>query len=175
MVDIIPKEAPKPSRGLNILFYFAIFLLILSIGGYFALNNFLEKAREEVAALELDLARAMTPEKISLEKEILASKNKIDNFSYLVGQHLKTSRIFEIIQKITHPQVWFSKFDFNSRQGELKISGETQNFETLGQQILILGDEEAINSVNLEKISITKEGKIDFDLLLSFKPDIFKK
>jgi len=175
MVDIIPKEAPKPSRGLSILFYFAIFLLIFSIIGYFALNNFLEKAREEVAALKLDLAGVMTTEKISLEKEILASKNKIDHFSYLVGQHLKASRIFEIIQKVTHPQVWFSKFDFNSREGQLKLSGETQNFVTLEQQTLILKGEEKIDKVNLENFSITKEGKIGFDLSLSFNPDIFRK
>jgi hypothetical protein len=62
----------------------------------------------------------------------------------------------------------------NSRQGALKIFGETQNFETLGQQILILRGEAAINKVNLEKVSIGKEGKINFDLSLFFNPDIFK-
>jgi hypothetical protein len=134
----------------------------------------LKKAEAEITVLELDLTREMSPEKISLEKEILASKNKIDDFSYLIEQHLEVSRIFEIIQKITHPQVLFSKFDLNSRQGALKIFGETQNFETLGQQILILRGEAVINKVNLETVSIGKEGKINFDLSLFFNPDIFK-
>lgn len=174
MVDIIPKEASKPSRVLNILFYFGIFLLIFSIIGYFALARFSEKARAEVAALELDLAGIMTAEKISLEKEILASEDKINKFSYVIERHLAPSKIFELIQKTTHPQVWFSEFDFNSREGELKLSGETQNFITLEQQILILKEEEKITQVNLGNFSVTEEGKINFDLSLSFNPDIFK-
>jgi len=173
MVEIIPKESPKPSRGLNALFYFAIFLLILSIGGYFALNNFLQKAEGELETLKLDITKVMTPEKNTLEKEILASKDKIDKFSYLIGQHLQSSMIFGIIQKTTHPQVWFTKFDFDPRQKTLKVSGETQNFESLGQQILILEDEETIDDINLETISISKEGGIEFDLSLSFRADVF--
>ena len=174
MVEIIPREPKKLSTGLNILFYLAIFLLFFSVISYFVLNSLLKKAEAKIIVLELDLTREMPPEKISLEKEILADKNKIDDFSYLIEQHLEVSRIFEIIQKTTHPQVWFSKFDLNSRQGALKIFGETQNFETLGQQILILRGEAAVNKVNLEKVSIGKEGKINFDLSLFFNPDIFR-
>jgi len=171
MVEIIPKEPPKLSTGLSILFYSAIFLLSICVIGYFVLNNSLKKAEAELADLELDLIKEMPPEKISLEKEILAYKDKIDKFSYLLEQHLAVSRVFEIIQKTTHPQVWFSKFDLSSRPGQLKIFGETQNFETLGQQILILREEATINRVNLEKVSIGKEGKINFDLLLFFNPE----
>ena len=173
MVEIIPKEPPKLSKGLNFLFYFAIFLLFFSIIGYFVLNNSLKNAQEKVAVLGLDLIKAMSPEKISLEKEILVSKNKIDNFSYLIEQHLEVSRVFEIIQKNCHPQVRFSKFDLNSEQGKLLVSGQTQSFETLGQQILILREEDLINKVNLETLSMDKEGKISFDLSLSFEPNIF--
>jgi len=167
MVEIIPKEPAKPARGLNFLFYLAIFLLFFSIISYFALNSFLKKAQEEVAALELALIEKMSPEEISLEEEILIAKKKIDDFSYLINQHLNSSRFFEIIQKNCHPKAWFSKFDLASRQGALKISGQTQNFETLGQQILILGEEASINKVNLEKFSISQEGKINFELSVS--------
>lgn len=173
MVEIIPKEAPKPSKGLNILFYFVIFLLIFAIGGYFALNNFLQKADKELASLKLNITEVMTPEKIALEKEILSFKDKIDMFSYLIEQHLESSKVFGIIQKVTHPKVWFSNFDFNSRQKTLKVSGKTQNFESLGQQLIILENEETIDNVDLETISISKEGGIEFNLSLSFKPDAF--
>jgi len=173
MVEIIPKEAPKPPRGLSLLFYFAIFLLILAIGGYFALNNFLQKADKELASLKLNITEVMTPEKIALEQEILSSRDKIDMFSYLIEQHLEGSKVFGIIQKVTHPKVWFSNLDFSPRQKTLKVSGKTQNFESLGQQLIIMENEETIDAVDLETISISKEGGIEFSLSLSFKPDVF--
>ena len=173
MVEIIPKEAFKPSRGLNILLYFAIFLLFLSAGAYFALNNFLQKAENNVASLESEISQIMTPEKVALEQEVLPSKSEIDRFANLINQHLQTSAIFEIIQRSTHPRVWFTKFDLDSRQKTFSLTGETENFETLGQQILIIQNEEAISTVNLDTVSSTKDGKVEFVLSLSLKPDAF--
>ncbi len=173
MVEIIPKEAFKPSRGLNILLYFAIFLLFLSAGAYFALNNFLQKAENNVASLESEISQIMTPEKVALEQEVLSSKSEIDRFANLINQHLQTSAIFEIIQRSTHPRVWFTKFDLDSRQKTFSLTGETENFETLGQQILIIQNEEAISTVNLDTVSSTKDGKVEFVLSLSLKPDAF--
>ena len=173
MVEIIPKEAYKPSKGLNILFYFAIFLLLLSVGGYFTLNNFLQKAENDLAALEQEISQIMTPEKAALEQEVLTSKNEIDKFANLVNQHLETSKVFGIIQRATHPQVWFTGFDLNSRQKTFEVSGETQSFETLGQQILIMRNEEAISTVELDTLSIGSDGRVEFILSLSLKPDTF--
>jgi len=173
MVEIIPKEAPRPSKRLNALFYFSIFLLALAVGGYFALNSFLQEAEDDLASLRAEVSQIMTPEKIALEQEILTSKKRIDGFSSLIEQHLEASTAFEIVQRVTHPLVWFTTFDFDSRQGAFKVSGETQNFESLGQQILIMEKEEAISTVNLETISISREGKIEFSMSFSLSPDVF--
>jgi Tfp pilus assembly protein PilN len=173
MVEIIPKEAPRPSKGLSALFYFAIFLLFLSAGGYFVLNNFLQKAESDLSSLKLEVSQIMTPEKTALEQEILTSKGEIDNFSSLVDQHLEPSVIFSIIQRVTHPQVWFTSLDFDPVQKVFEVSGETQSFESLGQQILIMEGEETIDTVDLKTVSISKEGGIEFDMSLSLKADVF--
>ncbi len=174
MVDIIPKEVPKPSKILNFFFYLAIFLLIFSLAGYFILNNFLDRTDRELNALKTELAEIMTEERSALEDEILKAKSKIDKFSLLISGRLVSQPIFEIIENVTHPQVWFRTFDFNIGQAELALSGETQSFITLWQQILILRDNEQINNVNLDNFLINQEGLISFDLSLSLKPDIFK-
>jgi len=160
MFGIVPKEETKKTGGLKALLFLAVFLLILSLVLYFWVSSSLKKASEEIAKLELAHNDLMSAEKISLEKEVLNYKNKIEDFSFLVEQHLEISGIFEVIQETAHPKVWFTKFDFNSAQNELKISGETENFEALGQQIIILRSEAGISKVNLNKTSITKEGKI---------------
>ena len=164
MVEIIPKEPAKPSKTLNLLFYFAIFLLFFSVISYFILSGFLKKTEEEAAALASALVQT---EESSLEKEILTAKKKIEDFSSLIVRHLTPSEVFEIVEKNCHPKVWFSQFSLSSREKTLKVSGETDNFETLGQQIFILEEETALAKVTLESFSITSEGRINFELSLT--------
>ena len=175
MVEIIPKKDLESSKKLNSLFYAAVLFLLFSVGGYFVLDNLLQRAEKESILLKSELAEVMTAEKVSLEKEVLGAKDKIDKFSILVDQHLVSSRIFRIVEGKTHPKAWFREFNFDPIKGELKISGETQNFVTLGQQTLLFKEEPRIESVNLISFLINQEGKIDFSLLLSFDQKIFKK
>jgi hypothetical protein len=163
MVEIIPKEPAKPSKILNLLLYLAIFLLFSSVVSYFTLSGFLKKTEEEAAALASALLQT---EEAFLEKEISTAKKKIEDFSFLIDRHLKPSQVFEIVEKNCHPKVWFSRFSLASREKTLRLSGETDNFETLGQQIFILEEETALAKVTLESFSITSEGKINFELSL---------
>ena len=173
MVEIIPKKAPPIPRWLNILFYFSLALLIFSIISYFVLGNSLKKNQETLVELEDSLAQEKTPEKISLEKEILKSQRKANDFSQIIEEHLKTSEIFEILQKNCHPRVKLSQFNLESRQNHVLLSGDTDSFESLGQQLLILKDEYFVESASLEKVSISKEGEILFSLSLSLDPQTF--
>ena len=173
MVEIIPKEVSKPSKVLKIMLYFAIFLLLLSTAGYFVMNNFLDKAKNNLASIESEISQVMTPEKVTLEREVLFSKGEIDRFANLVNQHLETSAIFGIVQRVTHPKVWFSKFDLDSRQKTFQLTGETENFESLGQQVLIMRNEEAISIINLDTVSTTRDGRVGFVLSLALKSNAF--
>lgn len=173
MIDIIPKKTPKLSKRLSILLYSLIFLLILFIASYFVLNNFLQKAEGELKSLELEIDETMTLEKVVLEKEILSIRDKLDGFSRLLGQRTKTSKAFEVVERVAHPRVWFTAFHIDPVQKILRLSGQTRSFENLGQQIFILEDEGTIENVVLETVSIDEEGQVIFDLSLFFKPGIF--
>jgi len=173
MVEIMPKKTPGLSKWINILFYFSLALLIFSIASYFILDYSLKKSRKILTDLEESLARKETPEEIVLEKEILGYQKKIKDFSQLIGQHLETSEVFNFIQKNSHPSVWFSQFNLDSRENIILISGTTDSFETFNQQILIFKRENFVQDINIKKILIGKKGKIEFILSLSIDPKIF--
>jgi len=173
MVEIIPKATSKTSKGLSIVLYVAIFLLLAAVAIFFILNNFLAKAGEESNSLKAEISQIMTPDKVELEQGILSSKVKIDRFVNLIDRHLFSSKVFEIIEKSTHPQVWFTEFDLDSREKTIALSGETQSFETLGQQIFIMRNEEAISSVELEDLTINADGRVEFNISLTLKSNAF--
>lgn len=167
MVEIIPKEIPPIPKWLNILFYFALALLIFSIVSYFILGSSLRNAQKNLVDLKNTLAGEETPEKIALEKEVLNYDKKVKDFSQIIVQRSASSKIFAFIEKTCHPKVWFPRFSLDPRSGQATFSGKAQSFESLGQQLLILKDESLVKSLGLEKVSISKEGEINFELSLS--------
>src|SRR4030042_50548 len=170
-MEIIPKEAPRCPEWLNILFYILIFLFVASIVSIFILNNSLSNSLEDLSSLEITILQKDTLDNASLENKILVYRDKIRDFSYLADQHLITSKVFGIVEGFCHPKVWFSNFELDSRKGELSLNGKTDDFKTLGQQLLILKDEESITGYALKEALIDNDGKIDFTLLINLSPE----
>lgn len=170
MVEIIPKPIAKPPSWVNILFYFSIVLLIGVISGYFLLNNFIKKSEATLQNLETSLAKEKTLEEQLLEKEIISYQKKIEDVGSLLKEKKFSSKVFGLLERITHPKVSFSSFTFDSAQSLVKLVGSTENFQTLGQQILLLKKEPLIKEINLSEVSIREERKISFTLYLLLDP-----
>jgi Tfp pilus assembly protein PilN len=171
-MEMIPKQTPKIPFWVDILFYLSVVLLIFTLISYFSLNHFLETSQKTLADLETTLSEEIS-EKAVLKNEILTYQKKIKDFSRLINAHLKTSNIFDFMEEQCHPEVWFNEFSLDTEAGKVLLAGEAQNFEALGQQMLILRDEKLIKSIDLGGVSLKKEGKINFNLSLSFDPSIF--
>jgi len=172
-MEIIPKQTPRVPPWLDILFYLSVGLLVLSFIAYFLLNNSIKTSQKNLATLEETLSKEVS-EKATLKNEILTYQKKIKDFSGLINGHLKSSKIFVFIEEKCHPKVWFNEFTLNTEKGNVMLSGEAQSFESLGQQMLILRDEKMVKSIELGDVSLSKEGKISFNLNIFFNPSIFK-
>jgi len=174
-IEIIPKPARKAPPLQNILFYFAVGLLLLSIGAYFVLGYFIKKSELTLQDLEETLAREKTEEEGVLEEEVFGYERKVEDFSILINQHAYVSKIFNFFENLCHPKVWFSKINLNMTNHKLIVSGKTDTFLILDQQLLIFQQEELIKETILIKLSIGKEGLVNFTFDLSFNPIIVKK
>ena len=173
-MEIIPKKTPQIPQWLNYSFYLSLLLLIIVIIAIFVLNSSINNSRKVLTELDNAIKAERTQERIVLEAEVQTYVKKIGDFSGIVDQHLNNSKVFLFLQNNCHPQVWFSQLSLDSRESKVSLSGSTRSFESLGQQILIFKEKEVVENVNLEKVSINKDGGIDFGLSLSLNPNIFK-
>lgn len=122
------------------------------------------------------------PQEIFLEEQIkqketdlTLDEERIDAFGVLLSGHRNTVKIFDLLEKVCLPNIWFSKFDFNYSQETVGVSGQTDNFVNLGQQIDILKKEPLFENVSLTRVSVAKEGGVDFSFLLKFDSQVFQK
>ena len=175
MVEIIPKPTEKSSVWQDILFYFSIGIFLAAIVSFFILNNSQGKLENSLRKLDESLAQKMTVEEINLEKEIKTTEKQIRDFAQILNSHLFPSKVFDVFQKIVHPKAWFSRLSFDTAKSEAVISGETESFVTLQQQIFILQKEPLIKSFTLNYFSAGKEGKVDFTFNISLAPELFRQ
>lgn len=171
-IEITPKKKIKIPIWSTILFGIAGVLLIISIVSYF---YFEKSSKEMTKALEKTPQEAFLEEEIEKkEKELGLYREKINTFGILLSRHQNTKNIFDFLEKTCLPNVWFSESEFDYLEGVVIVSGHTDNFVTLGQQILILKAEPLLKNVDLSEIFLAEEGGVDFSLQLNFNPQIFE-
>lgn len=173
MIEIIPKAAAKLPLWQNILFYFSIATLLATVLSYFILDHSLKTSSRALDNLEATLTRGKTASEIALEKETSDYQKKIEDFAELIKKHPSALNFFTFVEKVSHPKVWFPQISLNPQKGQMALSGEAENFSTLGQQILILKAESSIKNLKLSGISIGKRGRVNFALNFFLDPAIF--
>jgi len=171
-MEIIPKETPKIPPWLDVLFYLSAGLLIFVFISFFLISQSIKSSEKLSASLDEQI-NDENSKSAELKNEILVYQKKIQDFSSVINGHVDNLNLFSFIQKQCHPRVWFRNFSLDARGASVRVSGEAEGFQELGQQIIIFRDEPMIKSVNLGSVSMEKGGKVSFDLSLSFDPSIF--
>jgi hypothetical protein len=174
MVEIIPKPQIKSPSWINTLFYSSLVLLVVTILSVFVINQLQKNALNTSQKLAEELEKTKSPERFDLEKQMIGYQKKIADFSYLIQNHELTSNLFTFLEKLVHPKVQFTNFNFIADKSKLVLKGETDNFFNLGQQFLIFKAEPFIKEVNLSEVSIGKEGKIGFSFEIFPSSEILK-
>lgn len=172
---IIPKPRPKTPFSVNFLFYFAILLVIISIGGFFFLASqisSLEEGREELGRQIVELEGE---EEKKIEEEILFFREKIKIFKEIFTNHKISSNFLSLLESSSHQKVQLTSLNLVTENGRVSLQGKTESFQTLGEQFLIFSENEKIEDLILSNISLDKKGKINFSLTFSLLLEVFKK
>lgn len=175
MIEIIPRPVQKLPLWQNILFYFSLSLILAVFLSYFILDNYIKNASQDLKDLEGTISQEKTSAETTLEKEVFGYQKKITDFSQLIKTHFFTSNVFTFLEKASHPQVWFVQFNLDSEKKRAVLAGQADNFQALGQQLLILKEKPEIQNFDLSNISIGKKGKVDFALELSLNSVVFSR
>ncbi len=174
MVEIIPKPVEEAPKWQVFMFYFLVFLLIATVIGYFIFLHLISKTTVYLQELENKIESKKGEEMLSLEKEVLYYKKKIKDFAPFLEAHIINSKLFDFLEKNTHPKVFFSDTKIKSVLREVDFKGGTDNFISLGQQISIFKQSPLVERLKIGNVGFGKKGGIEFDLTLLLNKELFK-
>jgi hypothetical protein len=173
MVQIIPKREKKPLSFRTIFSAFSIFIFFFSLLLFLYLLISEKGLKKEIAALDEKIFSSKTEEMKSMEEKVQQYQREISDFSKIISERLLPSKFFQFLEKNTHPKVYFSKFSLDLTNSKCLLSGTAQDFYTLGQQFEIFKSNQSIQT-KLSKISLGKEGNVDFEFEITFQKDLLK-
>lgn len=172
-IEIITKPIIKKNSTLVVIGITICVILGIIVGGsylYFTIT--LKKINKEIKEKEVS-SFSLTQAIFQKEAEIIPIKNKITDFGVLINNHKSPIGIFEIIENNTLPKVWFSQLDFDSTEMQVSLSGNTDGFETLEQQIAVFKEEAMFQSINLSSVVVSENSGVDFSIQFIFQPTVF--
>ena len=174
MIGIIPKPIKRTSKLSAFAPYLVFGLVLAVIFAYIALFYLGNKASKTLWDLQDKISQVGTKDEKVIETQVLLDKQKIDDFSALFADHQRASGLLKFLEENSHPKIWFNKLTLNLAESQVVLLGETSNFETLGQQIVIFQNQELVKSVEITDLAVGKTGRVNFNISLSLDPQIFK-
>ncbi|KPJ56301.1 hypothetical protein AMJ49_05240 [Parcubacteria bacterium DG_74_2] len=173
MKGFIPQSVVKKTKHQDLLFYFSLILLVISILSYFALDSFfIKNSSDTLEDLEKQIAEKETSEVRSLEKKVLIYQEKIEDFLFLLNSQKSVLGLFTFLESNCYPKVWFSDFSFNMETGTVNLSGQAESFTALDKQLFILKQKTEIKELNLSSISLGEQGRAEFGLNIIFNQEV---
>ena len=110
-----------------------------------------------------------------MEKRVFGYKYKIEILNKLLDERLLALNFFDFLEKSTLPEIWLQEITIDLQKLKAVISGEGENFQTVGQQITTFKNSQNISGLKFNKISISNNGKVDFEITITFNKLFFKK
>ncbi|MEF8846913.1 MAG: hypothetical protein V5A57_00530 [Candidatus Paceibacterota bacterium] len=172
-IEIESESQQSKSNLVNYSLYVGLVLLLIAglLYGYlfFAVN----KSEQKLADLKKQLNQQITGEDEALEDKISNAQRKIDRSGRIIENHKAPSNFFELLEDNTHPQVRFDQMDLSVATGRIKLSGTTEDFSALGQQVNLLQNKDLIKNVDVSGAQLISGGKVGFDILVIVNSDVF--
>ena len=175
MPEIIPRDYKERRIDFSFLSLIAFILFLISFSSYFLFYFLTTQAEREIRRLEQQREERKTEEQLKLEEEIKLYRRKLKDVEFLLKEHYFTSRFFDLLEKTVHPQVVFTKSSLDTTSNKAMLEGLADNFYVLGQQIMIFEKEPSISKTTISNLTISKEGKVSFNLEILFNAQFLKR
>jgi len=171
--NLLSQLRTKKTLLLDAVLYFITAVFLALIICYFIFSIKISLQQKEIKKIEEQIVTTVGAEQKTAEDEVFKYQKKIGDFSSLLDSHKLSSNLFEFFQRSTYPKVWYSDFNVNPKEGEVRLVGDTDDLVVLARQIAVFEESEFVKEITALNFGLSPEGKINFNLGLSLDPKIF--
>jgi len=166
LIKIIPRAKEKAPNYVNFLFWFSLILLIVLLFLFFVLKMDTSSLLSKKVALEKEITSSYG--QTGTEKELSQTSNRIKDFSFLMKEHKKPSVLMDFLSSSCHSQVRFKNLQVDLKTNKVVLSGESNGFGSLEEQILGLKKNKKVKGLQVSDVFLNRLGIVEFNLTFTF-------
>jgi len=173
-VEQLAREPARTPGGLSRLLMFAgtIFLVTLFIylGMLFGYRPYLDRQVQELQG-QIETFRQQIP--VSDQERLLNFSSQIENLRKIFKEYRSAELILDWLEGATHRNVFYSDFDFDATDARLRLAGQGESAEDVGEQLAVFRDRSEIRELEFGGMSVDSRGSWKFSVTLFFNPTFF--
>ena len=102
-----------------------------------------------------------------MRDKILVTKMKAEDIIQILQNREKASDFFISLGASVHPKLYFTSLFLYIEDKRVELEGLTDDFTSLGEQMIAFNQSSFIEEAQLLDINFTKEGDIEFSIIIS--------
>jgi hypothetical protein len=181
MISLIPQKKRQIRIAINLglikgnkqgVLAFGILILVFVIYGALVFSEGI--LRGEAGDIQADIKNFEKQRNADKENAVLQLDARIKRLSSILDNHIYSSGLFGFVESIAHPKAQFINFSFAANEGKLTLKGVTESYETFGEQIIALEQEEKVSDLVIVDVKLQKTGQVEFTITLRVDESIYK-
>ncbi len=168
MIEIIPQEQKGLFAG-RLPLVLGVALCVVFAGAFGILLQLQGGSKKSIASLQNFLSTGATSSEKSLEQKVLTYQKKISDFGIFAQNRVDSLFVFQFLEQYTLPKVSFTSISVDVPNRHVVLQGESADFTTLKQQLLLFRQRTEVTSVALSNMNLGINGRIVFALDMTFK------
>ncbi len=173
-ITLLPRKKRVPKVSVTLLEK-ALFVVFISLLVVWAGEIYYKKTLEgNIGDLTTLVEDEVQKRNLSLEEKIYKTQERLESLAKIVPIHTYWTKIFEKLEDLAVPTVWFSDFQAQSL-GKISLDGFAANHSSLARQFVSFEEDSDITKVLLSEMSRAESGEVGFTFNLTFNPETLIK
>lgn len=149
-------------------FPISIILLVVTVVGWGGLRWYIYSLDKKITALDVTIADSGNRLQGESVDRIVDFDTRVSLLGADSAELIDPETFLTTLESLIVPQVLLTDYEYDNREQICTVSGVTDNFRYLAEQIISLKSDPFFSTVKIHAISRNDEGKIEFTLKTNF-------
>ncbi len=143
-------------------------LLLLVVGVWGGLQWYTAQQAQRLAVLDETLRQANERLRGKEAERVVDFDTRLGYVSNHLTDRVASAALLKQLEKLVISGVVLTQYEYNREEKVVTVSGLTDDFKYLAQQVVALKAETPFAAIRVDSVTRTKEGKISFTLKAHF-------
>ncbi len=131
------------------------------------LKEQIQQKTNEIEQLTEIIPKAEQDQFVNFYSQLVNLKSILDN-------HVIASPVFTLLERITHPRVFFANAGVRFREGEIELSGLAESYTAITEQLEVLNQAPEIDRFLVSQTQLGEDNLVGFKISVRLKKDALK-